>query len=95
MYHQSIIYCVIPTPYIKHVPVVPLVTEQQYFINTPLYSSSPLITKNSKVHNPKSHTKMQLKEKYWIPSSQEISISLVSTEVYTTIQNEEKLAKHY
>ena len=45
------------------------------------------------MNKPRSHTKTQLKDKDSIPSSQEISSSLVSTEVDPTIQSKEKLTQ--
>ena len=87
--HQSRIHSVIPTPFIKHVLVIPLATEQQFKTNAPLSYGIYLITENSKVRQKFSHTKLQLKDKGSIPSSQEIASSLVSTEVDFTIQSKE------
>ena len=47
------------------------------------------MTEKSKVHNPQSYTNPKLKDKDFVTSFQEIS-SRVSTEVYTTIQSEDK-----
>ena len=63
----------IPTSYIKYVLVISLCTEQKYiYIYPPLSSGVILITENSKVQNPNSHTNLKLKEKDSIPSSQDI-----------------------
>ena len=89
--NQSSIHSGITTSHIKHVPVIPLGTEQQYTYKKPQLSSiSYLVTEKSKVKKSTSHKKLQLKEKDSTPSSQYISSSLVSTKVYHTIKSEKK-----
>ena len=52
-----------------------------------------MMTENSKVHHPHSYTKSQLKEKYSIPSYQNIS-SRVSTEVDPNIKSDKKTSQN-
>ena len=50
----------IPTPYIKHVPVIPLVLNRIFF-NPPFYFGGSFITENRKVHKQNSHINMKFK----------------------------------
>ena len=57
--NKTSIHIGIPTPYMKHFPVIPLDTEQTYIkINPPLSSGGYLITEDRKMHRKKSHTNM-------------------------------------
>ena len=89
MDNRSSKYSVIPTPSVKHVPIILLVTEKECKTNPPLSYGSSLMTENSRVHTTQSYTKKKLKDKDSIPSYEEIA-SRISTEVYTTIKSEEE-----
>ena len=80
------IHSIIPTPSIKHVPIIPHVPEQKHHIKNPsIYSVSSMMTENIKLHKPYSYTKSHLKNKDALPSYQEFSYR-ISTESILTLK---------
>ena len=78
--NKSSILSGITTPYIKHVPIIPIGAEHKYIQKMcQFFLLVYLITENSKVYKPNSHTKLKLKVKDLNPSYQEITSILVST----------------